>query len=129
MLFAGNFAPKGWAFCNGQAVNISSNEALFSILGTSFGGDGELSFNLPNIQFSLFSDCNNDLEIFDKSELHISISDVAKNHRSHKVQVTISKQINPISQKVQTTINNQQESANTFLNYCIAVQGLFPSNI
>jgi microcystin-dependent protein len=48
--FAGNFAPKSWAFCNGQTVNISSNTALFSILGTTYGGNGTTNFQLPNFQ-------------------------------------------------------------------------------
>lgn len=49
-LFAGNFAPTGWAFCNGQLLPISQNTALFSILGTTYGGDGRSSFALPNLQ-------------------------------------------------------------------------------
>jgi microcystin-dependent protein len=48
-LFSGNFAPTGWAFCNGQLLPISQNTALFSILGTSFGGDGKSTFALPNL--------------------------------------------------------------------------------
>lgn len=48
--FAGNFAPRGWALCNGQILNISQNAALFSILGTSFGGNGQTTFGLPNLQ-------------------------------------------------------------------------------
>ena len=40
MMFAGNFAPRGWAFCDGQLLAISSHDALFSILGTTYGGDG-----------------------------------------------------------------------------------------
>lgn len=49
-LFAGNFAPRGWAFCNGQLIAISQNTALFSLLGTSYGGDGKSTFALPNLQ-------------------------------------------------------------------------------
>ena len=48
--FPFNFAPKGWAFCNGQIVNLSSNTALFSLLGTMYGGDGKSNFGLPNLQ-------------------------------------------------------------------------------
>ena len=51
-IFAGNFAPKGWAFCNGQLMPISQNTALFSLLGTSYGGDGKSTFALPNLQGS-----------------------------------------------------------------------------
>lgn len=49
-MFAGTFAPRGWAFCNGQLLAISSNTALFSLLGTNYGGDGQSTFALPNLQ-------------------------------------------------------------------------------
>jgi microcystin-dependent protein len=45
-----SFAPKGWAFCNGQLLPINQNQALFSILGTTYGGDGRVNFALPNLQ-------------------------------------------------------------------------------
>jgi microcystin-dependent protein len=48
-IFAGNFAPMGWALCQGQTLPISSNSALFSILGTTYGGNGNTTFNLPNL--------------------------------------------------------------------------------
>jgi len=51
-MFAGNFAPKGWAMCNGQLLPISQNTALFSLLGTFYGGDGKSTFALPNLQGS-----------------------------------------------------------------------------
>lgn len=49
-IFPFNFAPTGWAFCNGQLLPISQNTALFSLLGTTYGGDGRTTFALPNIQ-------------------------------------------------------------------------------
>lgn len=49
-LFAGNFAPRGWAFCEGQLLPISQNTALFSILGTTYGGDGRTTFALPDLR-------------------------------------------------------------------------------
>ena len=49
-IFAFNFAPKGWAFCNGQILPISQNTALFSLLGTTYGGDGKSTFALPDMQ-------------------------------------------------------------------------------
>ena len=45
-----NFPPQGWAFCNGQLLQINQNQALFSILGTTYGGDGRVTFALPNFQ-------------------------------------------------------------------------------
>lgn len=50
LMFAGNFAPRGWALCDGQLLPISSNSALFSILGTTYGGDGRTTFALPDLR-------------------------------------------------------------------------------
>jgi microcystin-dependent protein len=52
-ILACNFAPKGWALCNGQLMSISQNTALFSLLGTNYGGDGKATFGLPNFQGSV----------------------------------------------------------------------------
>lgn len=49
-LFAGTFAPRGWAFCDGRLLQISNNNALFAILGTQFGGDGRTTFGLPDLR-------------------------------------------------------------------------------
>lgn len=49
-MFAGNFAPAGWMFCEGQQLPISENEVLFQLIGTTYGGDGQETFNLPNMQ-------------------------------------------------------------------------------
>ncbi len=49
-MFAGNFAPVGWSFCNGQLIPISENNALFTLIGTTYGGDGQSTFALPNLQ-------------------------------------------------------------------------------
>lgn len=49
-MFASNFAPQGWAFCNGEILSIAQNTALFSVLGTTYGGDGKTTFALPNLQ-------------------------------------------------------------------------------
>ena len=49
-MFAGSFAPAGWAFCDGQQIPISENDALFTLIGTTYGGDGQETFNLPDLQ-------------------------------------------------------------------------------
>jgi microcystin-dependent protein len=49
-IFAGNFAPAGWMFCEGQQVPISENETLFQLVGTTYGGDGQENFNLPDLR-------------------------------------------------------------------------------
>ena len=49
-MFAGNFPPVGWMFCEGQLLPISENDALFALIGTTYGGDGQETFGLPNLQ-------------------------------------------------------------------------------
>lgn len=49
-MFGGNFAPLGWAFCDGQSLEISQNNVLFSVLGATYGGDGQTTFNLPDLR-------------------------------------------------------------------------------
>ena len=49
-LFAGNFQIRGWAYCNGQLLSIANNDALYTLLGTTYGGDGVNTFGLPNLQ-------------------------------------------------------------------------------
>lgn len=49
-MFGGNFAPRGWAFCNGQLLSIAQNTALFSLLGTTYGGNGQTTFALPDLR-------------------------------------------------------------------------------
>jgi microcystin-dependent protein len=49
-IFAGNFAPAGWMFCDGQLLSIAENDALFTLIGTTYGGDGQSTFALPNLQ-------------------------------------------------------------------------------
>ena len=50
VMFGGNFAPRGWAYCDGQLLSINQNQALFSILGTTYGGDGRTTFALPDLR-------------------------------------------------------------------------------
>jgi microcystin-dependent protein len=49
-MFAGNFAPRGWALCDGQLLSIAQNQSLFSLLGTTYGGDGRVTFGLPDLR-------------------------------------------------------------------------------
>src|SRR5215203_5771390 len=49
-MFAGNFPPAGWAFCNGASLQIAENDTLFVVIGTTYGGDGQSTFNLPDLR-------------------------------------------------------------------------------
>ncbi len=65
-----NFAPQGWAFCNGQLLSIAQNTALFSLLGTYYGGDGRSTFGLPNLQGNVAIDAGqgSGLSLYDLGE-------------------------------------------------------------
>src|ERR1043165_8769302 len=69
-MFGFNFAPKGWAFCAGQLLPISQNTALFSLLGTMYGGDGKSTFGLPGIEGSapMFWGQGPGLPLYDEGE-------------------------------------------------------------
>jgi len=57
-LFSGTFEPRNWVFCHGQTLNVSGNDALYSILGTRYGGDGLTTFSVPNIKPVLGAETN-----------------------------------------------------------------------
>ena len=59
-MFGGNFTPAGWLFCDGQLLPISENDALFTLIGTTYGGDGQETFTLPNLQSRVPMHCRND---------------------------------------------------------------------
>lgn len=109
-MFAGNFAPRGWAFCDGQLLPISSNSALFSILGTTYGGDGRTTFALPDLRGRIAMHAGSGpgvspILLGEKSgnEMVVDRSENAKASEGGKVR--------PI----------------TGVNYIIALQGIYPS--
>jgi len=59
VLFAGNFAPRGWAFCDGSLLSLAQNQALFAILGTTYGGNGQTTFALPDLRGRVPAHANN----------------------------------------------------------------------
>ncbi len=153
-VFSFAFAPKGWAQCNGQTLPINQNQALFSLLGTTFGGNGVTTFMLPNAQNRCFLGFNGtyplgaaagetahtliDQEI--PSHTHIvSVSNQAgtaatpsgnfyANTGTEKLYVTSAPSNSAVALLPvggSQPHNNQQPSL--VLNFCIALQGIFPS--
>jgi microcystin-dependent protein len=149
-----NFAPKGWALCNGQLLPINQNQALFSLLGTTYGGDGRVNFALPNLQgrVPLHFDGSHTLGERGGEENHtVSISETP----SHAHPVSASNaapnqglptgniwanmagaysSASPDSSMNPASISNtggSQPHTNlqpfTVLNFIIALQGIFPS--
>jgi microcystin-dependent protein len=96
-LFAGNFAPRGWAFCEGQLLSIAHNQALFSLLGTMYGGDGRTTFGLPDLRGRV------------------------------PVHPTATNRIGQRSGGIDVSVGHDAKTTATLsLNYVIALQGIFP---
>lgn len=153
-IFSFNYPPKGWAFCNGQFLPINQNQALFALLGTTFGGNGQTTFALPNLQgcvpihtgnghnlgekagsssvtitqqtmpqhIHFLNATNNNGNTFDPTG---AVVGAANNLYATPAQLTT---LNPASV---TNVGGSQPHNNMMpylvLNFCIALQGIFPS--
>jgi microcystin-dependent protein len=149
-----NFAPKGWAFCNGQTLPINQNQALFSLLGITYGGDGIRTFQLPNLQarMPIHQGTNYPIGSLGGESSHTLILTemAAHNHGAVGVSTNASTDVatgniwaasshNPYAASPNTTLipttlgqtgGGQPHDNMTpylVLNFIIALQGIFPS--
>ena len=125
-MFAGNFAPRGWAFCDGQLLPVSQNTALFSILGTIYGGDGRTTFGLPDLRGRVAVHAGNGP----------GLSPVRLGQRFGHEQVFITPQTVSVASSSgrdgQMAVSSILPEYNVMqpslaVNYIIALQGVFPS--
>jgi microcystin-dependent protein len=150
-----NFAPKGWAFCNGQLLPINQNQALFSILGTTYGGDGRVTFALPDLRGRTPVHVGNGVALGERAgeEAHTLIMSEMPTH-THTLQAstlpaTLGDPTNSVwgtsagearfsgavsgvmSPSATSAVGGSQphENRQPFLvvNFIIALQGIFPS--
>jgi microcystin-dependent protein len=160
-IFSFNFAPKGWALCNGQFLPINQNQALFSLLGTTYGGNGQTTFALPNLQcrapisfgsgFNLGEAGGEAAHTVTISELpthlHFTTANMAVvdantnatqgvptgNYWANdgKSQYTTAASNAVMGASAVTNVGGSQPHTNMqpflVLNFCIALQGIFPS--
>jgi microcystin-dependent protein len=152
-LIAFTFPPKGWALCNGQLLSISQNAALFSILGTTYGGNGTTNFALPNLQGKVAVHSGNGV-VLGQTGGSQSVT-LTTNQINHSHQVSTNATANSVSAAgnfpasspagslygptADTTMNTAILSPNggsqphnnlqpyLVVLYCIALQGIFPS--
>jgi microcystin-dependent protein len=155
-IFSFNFAPKGWAMCNGQLLAINQNQALFALLGTTYGGNGQVNFALPNLQgrvpahqgngFLLGQRFGEESHTLNLNELPAHIHPVTATGAAATASVptglTFAKSpgvpyvpggqsSTPLSPASVTSTGGSQPHENRqpylTLNICIALQGIFPS--
>lgn len=153
-LFSFDFAPKGWAQCNGQILPIQQNQALYALLGTTFGGDGRVTFTLPNLQARAavhtgqgFS--NGQVGGEENHTLTVNEMPVHTHQLSGSSQPASTKSATsnvwavPTNQQIYANVANAKMSSNALgtsggnqahpnmqpysvVNYCIALQGMWP---
>ncbi|GAA0357372.1 phage tail protein [Bacillus horti] len=152
-LFANGYAPQGWAQCNGQLLQIQQNQALYSLIGRSYGGDGVNTFALPNLQGRVPVHSGGPVGAVGGQEAHTLTVAEMPNHQ-HTVMGTSTpannRQANDLvwasnetNKPYGTTINTQMSASSIgnvgqgqahsnmqpygVLNFCIALQGVYPS--
>ncbi len=153
-IFSFNFPPKGWAFCNGQLLPINQNQALFALLGTTYGGNGQTTFALPNLQGRVPFHIGGGLTLGQtggETAHTVSISELPQHNHVPGASSAAANTGNPVSDLwADGGKNNYNTSSNAAmapgaisntggsqphdnmspylaLNFCIALQGIFPS--
>jgi microcystin-dependent protein len=153
-IFSFGFAPNGWAFCDGQVLPINQNQALFALLGTTYGGNGTVNFALPDLQgrvpvhfesgFALGQKAGEENHTLNTNEMPAHIHPVTANKNSAAVSdPTNALWANGAKHNFAATPNTTMKPASILptgsdlphnnlspyltLNFCIALQGVFPS--
>lgn len=163
-MFGFNFPPRGWAACNGQLMPINQNQALFSLLGTTYGGNGQTTFGLPNLQGRAPLDAGQGPGLSGRvlggtggqANVNLSTAQLPAHAHSNAAFTSAGNQNSPVN-NVCATARVQRQTANLYastdgatmnanalaatgggqphnnlppylvLNFCIALQGVFPS--
>lgn len=155
-LMSFNFAPKGWALCNGQLLPINQNQALFSLLGTTYGGNGQTNFALPDLRSRVPVHMGNGFTLGQRAgeEAHtLTQSEMPAHNHQAMIQPanaatatpnnnflggipsfgysSNSADLTPMSPTEMTSVGGSQPHENrmpsSVINMCIALQGIFPS--
>jgi microcystin-dependent protein len=152
-MFSFNFAPQGWAFCDGQTLPINQNQALFALLGTTYGGNGQTTFQLPNLQSRTPVHTGNGIVLGQaggETNHTLSISEVPTHTHAAVASSTTPTQASPANNIWAPVSQAYAPSPNTAMNagsivptggnqphdnmppylvlsFCIALEGIFPS--
>lgn len=155
-IFSFNFAPKGWALCNGQTLPINQNQALFSLLGTMYGGNGQTTFQLPNLRgrvpvhegdgLNLAEAAGSTAVTINQQQMpthtHIISASKTDGNTQTPTGAILAREVGNIyrpanagtitlNPEIITSVGGSQPHTNMMpylvLNFCIALQGIFPS--
>jgi microcystin-dependent protein len=143
-MFAGNFAPAGWMFCEGQLLPISENETLFQLIGTTYGGDGESTFGLPDLRGRIPIHQGNGFILAEEGgveEVTLTVSQMpAHTHPMSADNVAGSPNVNlwiqdiantPLSPQAVSPVGGSQPHTNfqpyLCIDFIISLFGIFPS--
>jgi microcystin-dependent protein len=156
-IFSFNFAPKGWALCNGQFLPINQNQALFSLLGTTYGGNGQTTFALPDLRGRVPTHEGDGLTLGEKAGASaVTITQQTMPAHTHFINASatdanttapvghiLARDVNnpyrppadgsliALNPAMITSVGGSQPHENMMpyltLNFCIALQGIFPS--
>jgi microcystin-dependent protein len=150
-IYAFNFAPRGWAFCSGQTLAIQQNTALFSLLGTTYGGNGQTTFQLPNLQGRAAIHSPNSLGVLSGTESHtLSIPEMPSHNHTFSASSSAGTAIIATNNAFGSSTANLYAAQGAaaampnlnavggsqphnnmqpylVLNFCIALQGIYPS--
>ena len=116
-VFAGNFAPRGWAFCDGGLLPINENQALFSLIGTNYGGDGRTNFALPDLRGRAIVHAGSGPGLSTKTLGQRSGTETSSASGSGDFQTD--------GTGTKSGVNNMQPY--TAINYIICINGIYPS--
>lgn len=117
-MFAGNFAPAGWMFCEGQLLPISENETLFQLIGTTYGGDGESTFALPDLRGRIPIHQGNGFilaETGGAEEITLTVSQIPAHSHPELASTGTPQSSNPQSNVLSTPVGNIYNGLNTNL--------------
>ncbi|HKP53590.1 MAG TPA: tail fiber protein [Chloroflexia bacterium] len=155
-IFGFNYAPRSWAFCNGQLLPINQNQALFSLLGTTYGGNGQTNFALPDLRGQVPIHSGSGFTLGQKSgqQSHtLTQSEMPAHNHFANASSAVGNDINPAAHLLASPLNlsyrppdnalttflpgtitnvggsqaHQNMQPFLVLNFCIALQGIFPS--
>ena len=145
MMFAGNYAPLGWALCEGQLLSIAQNTTLFTLIGTTYGGDGQSTFGLPDLRGRIplhKGTTNNFIGLSGGSEqvtlTAANIPTLAQSTPLAKVRATGTATVGATDGKLETATATLTSTGTlsqphnnlppyTVINFCIALEGIYPS--